>query len=474
MSRSTRPLTALASLASLRSLLATLAAQYGSLGHLRDRRVALLAGAHCLDLASGSLVVPLLPVYADRLGADALALGLLFALPTAANAALATPCGRLADRVGRAPLVVAGLAVGALATAGVGLVGVAPGLVAGVPLVAGAGPVAALLALRALDGVGRAVAGPAASSYLGDHAADDERAGVLGAHRTAGMIGVALGPALGGLLAARAGLAAPFLVLGGVTLAAALVLAVRLPSATTPTRDDGPDAASLPTRLRAATATRVRAALAAVCDARSSLDAGPVLAGRERVPSPASLRARLSVPTALLLASAFLGNLGTTALEPLFAPLLAATVDAGPTYVGTVWSVLGATMALAMPVGGTLGDRLPRVPTLVATKLAWAGVVAGLALLHVRAAPLALFALGGLASALAAPATGALNYDVAPDGDEGAFLGAVSTAYAVGGAAGPLLGGAVAGLLGVRAAALAVAALWLANALVLLPVRGWE
>jgi MFS family permease len=393
MSRSTRPLTALASLASLRSLLATLAAQYGSLGHLRDRRVALLAGAHCLDLASGSLVVPLLPVYADRLGADALALGLLFALPTAANAALATPCGRLADRVGRAPLVVAGLAVGALATAGVGLVGVAPGLVAGVPLVAGAGPVAALLALRALDGVGRAVAGPAASSYLGDHAADDERAGVLGAHRTAGMIGVALGPALGGLLAARAGLAAPFLVLGGGTLAAALVLAVRLPSATTPTRDDGPDAASLPTRLRAATATRVRAALAAVRDARSSLDAGPVLAGRERVPSPASLRARLSVPTALL---------------------------------------------------------------------------------HVRAAPLALFALGGLASALAAPATGALNYDVAPDGDEGAFLGAVSTAYAVGGAAGPLLGGAVAGLLGVRAAALAVAALWLANALVLLPVRGWE
>lgn len=472
MSRSTRPLTALASLASLRSLLATLAAQYGSLGHLRDRRVALLAGAHCLDLASGSLVVPLLPVYADRLGADALALGLLFALPTAANAALATPCGRLADRVGRAPLVVAGLAVGAVATAGVGLVGVAPGVVAGTGT--GTGAVTALLALRALDGAGQAMAGPAASSYLGDHAADDERAGVLGAHRTAGMIGVALGPALGGLLAARAGLAAPFLVLGGVTLAAALVLAVRLPSATTPTRDDGPDAASLPTRLRAATATRVRAALAAVRDARSSLDAGPVLAGRERVPSPASLRARLSVPTALLLASAFLGNLGTTALEPLFAPLLAATVDAGPTYVGTVWSVLGATMALAMPVGGTLGDRLPRVPTLVATKLAWAGVVAGLALLHVRAAPLALFALGGLASALAAPATGALNYDVAPDGDEGAFLGAVSTAYAVGGAAGPLLGGAVAGLLGVRAAALAVAALWLANALVLLPVRGWE
>jgi MFS family permease len=71
-----------------------------------------------------------------------------------------------------------------------------------------------------------------------------------------------------------------------------------------------------------------------------------------------------------------------------------------------------------------------------------------------------LLAAGGVASAVSGPALSALHYETAPDGREGTLAGVVATASSLGGVAGPLLGGVVTDALGVRAAVVAIAAVW--------------
>jgi MFS family permease len=406
----------------LRTAVQFLRRQYDSLRHLRDPRVAALAVAHLLDVMSGSLVVPLLPTYAETLGADAVLLGVVFTLPTAANALLAAPFGSLADRVGRRPFVIGGLALGAASTGALGLADAMP-------------PV---LALRALDGVALAMAGPATTAYLGDLAHEENRASVIGAYRTVGMVGLALGPAVGGGLAAAFTFSTPFVALGAVTLAGALALLPLLPPTAAAGRDAGGGGA----------------------DAAGDDGLLPSRPSREDVEG-------LLTPSAVaLVLSGFVASLGTRALDPLLAPLLAATVEAGPGYVGGVWSAFGLSMALFVPVGGTLADRFRRKPPVVAGKVLWVGAVFGLAAFDVRVLPPLLLAVGGLASAVSGPALSALHYEAAPDGREGTLAGVVATASSLGGVAGPLLGGVVADALGVRAAVVAIAVAWALDAVV--------
>jgi MFS family permease len=378
---------------------------YRSLGLLRDRRLALLAGANLLDSASTSIVVPLLPLYAETLGVGPTYLGLLFAVPPLCRALGSTPMGYLADRLGRRPFLVGGTAASAVGVAGLALT---------------TDPTA-WLALRAVDGVGSAMRDPPTTAYIGDVADGDERGQAIGAYQTAGMLAVAVGPALGGGLAEVGSLRLPFLVLGAATLVGAALLAFLPP-------------------------------VPGGVDAEFSL---PGLDG---------VRGSLSLPVAVLAASGFAGVLGTAAMNPIFAPLLELTVGGGPGYVGLVWTCLGIGLVLFVPVGGTLADERGRVRTLVAGKLLWAVVMVGLAVGTAAVLPPVLLFLGGVASAFSGPSLGALRYELAPEGEESTLLGFFGGVAAAGGVVGPLAGGWVAGLVGIRTTAVLVGLLWLLDA----------
>jgi MFS family permease len=411
-----------------RTLLETLRTHYSSLDHLRDRTVATLAVANLLDGSSTSILVPLLPLYAASLDAGPVLLGLLFTLPTAGRAALSTPMGRLADRVGRRPLIVAGMAVGAASVLG---------------LAAATGPVA-LVACRAVDGVGAAMRGPASTAYLGDLTTEDERGSVVGAYQTLGMLSVAVGPALGGALVAVSTLSLPFLVLGSVSLVGAAALWAVLPPS-----DRGSDEAD-----------------------ESETPPEPGASDESdgwlpTLPSSPSFSPVERPGATTLVVSAFLANLGTGGLEPTMAPLLGETVGAGPTEVSLAWSAFGASMALFVPVGGTLADRTGRRRAVVAGKTLWAVVAVGLVAARVPGLPPLVLAVGGVASALAGPALGALYYEVAPEGDEAAVAGLVGTAGATGSTVGPLLAGVVSGHFGVEATVLGVGVVWALDAVLL-------
>lgn len=396
----------------LRTALASFASYYASLRHLREPRLALLSVANLLDKSSTSIVVPLLPLYAVSLGVGPVYLGLLFALPTAVSALFSTPFGYLADRVARKPLVVAGMALSAVGVLGLALV---------------ADP-RALLALRAVDGFGSAMRNAPTTAYLGDLANDENRGQVMGAYQTLGMLSIAAGPALGGALVAVGSLATPFLVLGGATLVGAAALVGLPPSE----RADGTDAD----------------------------DAGPSL----RDTSLPDLRAAATPTVVALVVSSAVAAIGTNALNPLLAPLLAATVDAGPTYVSLAWSSFGVGLVLFVPVGGTLADRAGRWRSLVLGKALWAAVVVGLVVGDHRLLPPLLLALGGVASAFAGPALVALRYESAPVGREASLLGVYGTVGAAGAAVGPLLAGVVASEFGLHTAILAVGLLWAVDA----------
>ncbi len=390
-----------------RPVVASLVEAYGSLRHLRHRDLRLLAGANVLDVMSVSLLVPLLPTYAAEVGAGPALLGVIFAAPAVTRALLSPFAGALADRLDRRSLVWTGTVLGALSVVALGVVRD--------PLW--------FVALRGLDGAANAMKGPATNAYVGDAVSTDERGSAMGAYRTAGMVGLAAGPAVGGAIAVVAGLAAPFFVLGLGTLAAGLVLAVSL----------------RPVH-------------------------GGAGRGADTTPTPdldlATVRELATVPVVALVASNVLGQVGTGAMSPLFAPLLARTVGAGPGYAGLAWSAFGLSMLAFMPVGGSAADRRGRKPLLVGGSLAWSAVAVGLAVASAPVLPPLLMFVGGLASAFSGPALGALQYETAPDGHEGATLGVFSASHAVGMAIGPIAGGALAAAVGAEAVFLVIGLLW--------------
>ncbi|MCH7661624.1 MAG: MFS transporter [Euryarchaeota archaeon] len=400
----------------LRTLVRRFAKGYGSLGHLKNPDLALLALAGLFASMSHSIIVPLLPAYADSLGAGPVFIGLLFGAPAAVQAICSPLFGYLADRMARKPLICFGIALGVGSVAALGVA---------------SGPLA-LLALRGLDGLALAMQQPATTAYIGDQYADDERGGALGAFKSAGLVGVAVGPALGGALSLWGTLGTPFLVLGTVTVFVGVFLVFRLPRAR-------------PSEVNT-----------------DENDTGGSDSPRFAL---ADFRGTLTISMVALAASVFVSQLGTGAFGPFLAPLLEARVGGGPEYASLAWSAFGLAMVLAMPIGGTLADRWGRKPMLIVSKLVWAAVVCGPALATVPQIPPVLLLVAGVASAFGGPAMGALQYEVAPKGREATVLGIYSALASAGVAVGPILGGWVVGQWGLVALFLTMGALWAADTL---------
>ena len=154
-----------------------------------------------IDLLGFSLILPLLPYYAESFGATPLIVGLLVASYAAAQLVGAPLLGRLSDRIGRRPVLllsVAGTLVGFL------LLGLAEPLgrmLAG--LVSSQSPNVVILAVlfvsRVLDGLtgGNLTV---AQAYITDVTDEANRAKSLGLVGAAFGLGFILGPAAGGVL----------------------------------------------------------------------------------------------------------------------------------------------------------------------------------------------------------------------------------------------------------------------------------
>lgn len=152
---------------------------------------------------------------AAGLGLDAV--GALVALYPAVWGVSQLGTGALSDRVGRKPLLVAGMAVQAVGIAVVGL----PGVVSTPAL-------PAFVLGQALLGFGTALVYPTFLAAIGDVAHPAWRASAMGTYRLWRDLGYAVGAVLAGLVADALGVPAAIALVAALTLGSGAVLAVRL------------------------------------------------------------------------------------------------------------------------------------------------------------------------------------------------------------------------------------------------------
>jgi DHA1 family tetracycline resistance protein-like MFS transporter len=168
----------------------------------RSPRLASVILVVFVDLLGFSLILPLLPYYAEAYGAGAALIGLLVATYAAGQFIGAPILGRLSDRLGRRPVLlasIAGTVVGFLLMAFAPFMG--QGLAARFGLASASGLVLAFLFLsRLLDGLtGGNIS--VAQAYIADITDEQNRARGLGLIGAAFGLGFIIGPAVGGSLA---------------------------------------------------------------------------------------------------------------------------------------------------------------------------------------------------------------------------------------------------------------------------------
>lgn len=146
------------------------------------QRLSVLIATACIDMIGFAMVLPLLPFYALKLQATPETIGLMIASYSVAQLATAPLWGRVSDRYGRRPALLAGLAASAVAYA----------------VFAFAGSVWLLFASRMIQGAGGGTTG-VAQAYVADTVPPGERAQALGWLSAATSLGVMLGPVIGSL-----------------------------------------------------------------------------------------------------------------------------------------------------------------------------------------------------------------------------------------------------------------------------------
>ncbi|MEA3279386.1 MAG: MFS transporter [Thermodesulfobacteriota bacterium] len=159
------------------------------------------------------IVVPLLPVYAHDLGATGIYIGLIFGAFSLSRTFFLPYFGRLSDKKGRKPFIVAGLLTYALISF----------------LFLFADNVAALIAVRFFHGISSAMMMPVILAYVGDITPNGREGLTMGMFNMAMFLGLSLGPLVGGVIKDDFGLNVSFICMGFLALTGFLLTLFLLP-----------------------------------------------------------------------------------------------------------------------------------------------------------------------------------------------------------------------------------------------------
>ncbi|HOL40890.1 MFS transporter [Methanospirillum sp.] len=159
------------------------------------------------------IVIPLLPRFAETLGASGFGIGIIFS-SFAVSRALAMPFfGRYSDVCGRRQIMTTGLFLYTVFSL----------------LYIPAGSVLALSGVRFLQGIASAMVFPIAMAYIGDIAPPGMEGRYLGTFTSSLFLGMGLGPFLGGIITDLAGMDMAFVCMALLTGLALLTCLLYLP-----------------------------------------------------------------------------------------------------------------------------------------------------------------------------------------------------------------------------------------------------
>ena len=159
------------------------------------------------------VISPLLPIFAKNLNITVSSIGFAVSIFAFARLLFNFPIGIITDKIGRRPLLILGPLINAF---GIILTGYSNNLMM-------------LLFARFISGIGHGMYTLAALAYISDISDDSNRARFIGMNQAALLSGVAIGPAIGGILAELYGIRMPFYFIGIIVALASFYSAMRLP-----------------------------------------------------------------------------------------------------------------------------------------------------------------------------------------------------------------------------------------------------
>lgn len=177
-----------------------------------------------IDLVGFGIVIPVLPLYAERYGASETTVGILLAIYSAMQFVFAPILGRLSDRIGRRPVLLVsliGTSIGFL------IMGLAPRMPVGFVLLGMAPTLVWLFIARIIDGISGGNISTA-QAYIADVTPPEERSKGMGLIGAAFGLGFIFGPAIGGLMS-HISVEAPFFFASAMAAANATALYFLLP-----------------------------------------------------------------------------------------------------------------------------------------------------------------------------------------------------------------------------------------------------
>ncbi|MED1953337.1 MFS transporter [Brevibacillus centrosporus] len=179
---------------------------------MNKKHLALLFLIAFLTMLGFGIIIPILPYFAEKLGATSFQIGVLFASYNIMQLIFAPIWGALSDRIGRKPLVAFGLL-------GFSITFILFGL---------AESYSAMLFYRILGGIVSAAAMPTVTAMVADLFPPQERAKGMGIIGAGIGLSFVFGPVIGGLLSGY-GFAVPFFASGLVALLTFFVILFALP-----------------------------------------------------------------------------------------------------------------------------------------------------------------------------------------------------------------------------------------------------
>jgi len=177
-----------------------------------------------IDLVGFGIVIPVLPLYAERYGASETTVGILLATYSAMAFVFSPILGRISDRLGRRPVLLVSL----LGTsAGFLLMGFAPKMPFGFAVFGMAPTLVWLFVARIIDGISGGNISTA-QAYIADVTPPEERSKGMGLIGAAFGLGFTFGPPIGGLMSSISA-GAPFFFASAMAAANATALYFFLP-----------------------------------------------------------------------------------------------------------------------------------------------------------------------------------------------------------------------------------------------------
>ncbi len=172
-----------------------------------------LVATMLISMLGMGIVVPLLPIYADQMGASALEIGLINAGFSLMVLVALPIMGRLSDRFGRKKFLLAGLSILTVAS---------------LTFIWAQNPFQLILA-RIFQGIGASMHLPIAQAYLGDITPKGEEGKWMGHFNAILFSGMSLGPLFGGVLTDLFNVTTTFLVMAALCLIGLIATLIFLP-----------------------------------------------------------------------------------------------------------------------------------------------------------------------------------------------------------------------------------------------------